>query len=186
MARSSSTWVLLDAGRSQILGGEYREVLRCIRCGACLNACPVYRNIGGHAYGSVYSGPIGALITPLFQGLGPFKDLPQASSLCGACAEACPVRIDIPAHLIRLRRDIVGRELNGFWERAAYRLWAWSYRSPLLYRWIGKLQGRMIRRRADGGGWASKLPMPGGGWTQVRDMPAPPKKSFHDLWKKRI
>src|SRR5918993_1560025 len=87
--------VLIDNGRSEILASEeYRETLRCIRCGACLNACPIYRKIGGHAYGSVYPGPIGALITPLFQGLGNFKDLPQASSLCGACYEACPVKIN--------------------------------------------------------------------------------------------
>ena len=99
--------MLIDNGRSEILADEeYRETLRCIRCGACLNACPIYRKIGGHAYGSVYPGPIGALITPLFQGLGNFKDLPQASALCGACYEACPVKINIPRHLINLRRDI--------------------------------------------------------------------------------
>ena len=109
--------VLLDNGRTEILASEYRETLRCIRCGACLNACPIYRKIGGHAYGSVYPGPIGALITPLFQGLGNFKDLPQASSLCGACYEACPVKINIPQHLINMRRDIVSQHLNGPIER---------------------------------------------------------------------
>src|SRR3984957_12576908 len=112
--------VLLDGGRTEILAGEYRETLRCIRCGACLNACPIYRKIGGHAYEHVYSGPIGALITPLFQGLGNFKDLPQASSLCGACYEACPVKINIPQHLINMRRDIVNQHLNGGIERAVY------------------------------------------------------------------
>ena len=109
--------VLMDNGRSEILASEYRETLRCIRCGACLNACSIYRKIGGHAYGYVYSGPIGALITPLFQGLENYKDLPQASSLCGACYEACPVKINIPLHLINMRRDIVNSQLNGFWER---------------------------------------------------------------------
>jgi L-lactate dehydrogenase complex protein LldF len=118
--------VLMDNGRSEILASEYRETLRCIRCGACLNACPIYRKIGGHAYGYVYSGPIGALITPLFQGLENYKDLPQASSLCGACYEACPVKINIPRHLINMRRDIVNSQLNGFWERVVYRLWAWA------------------------------------------------------------
>jgi L-lactate dehydrogenase complex protein LldF len=179
--------VLMDNGRSEILASdEYRETLRCIRCGACLNACPVYRKIGGHAYGAVYSGPIGALITPLFKGLGRFKDLPQASSLCGACGEACPVKIDIPRHLINLRRDIVRQELNGSIERSVYRLWAWSLRSPLLYRWIGRFQKWDLRRRArSGGGWVQKMPSVAAGWTQVRDLPAPARKSFHQMWKKR-
>ena len=142
--------VLLDNGRSEILASEeYRETLRCIRCGACLNACPVYRKIGGHAYGSVYPGPIGALITPLFSGLDKYKDLPQASSLCGACGEACPVKINIPRHLVRLRQDIVNQKLNGRLERDFYRLWAWGLKSPLLYRWIGVLQAFDLRRRAD-------------------------------------
>ncbi len=176
--------VLLDNGRSEILGGEYRETLRCIRCGACLNVCPIYRKIGGHAYGSVYPGPIGALITPLFQGLGNYKDLPQASSLCGACYEACPVKINIPKHLVNLRRDIVAAHIPGILERLVYRTWAWALKSPLLYRWIGRFQKWGLRVRAEGG-WVSKLPSVAGGWTQVRDLPAPAKKTFHDLWRKR-
>src|SRR6185295_2950024 len=133
--------VLMDNGRTEILASEeYRETLRCIRCGACLNACPIYRKIGGHAYGSVYPGPIGALITPLFQGLGNFKDLPQASSLCGACYEACPVKINIPRHLINMRRDIVNTHLNGRIERVVYRLWAWALKSLPLYKLISWLQ----------------------------------------------
>src|SRR5688572_8039674 len=141
--------VLMDNGRSEILASEeYRETLRCIRCGACLNACPIYRKIGGHAYGSVYPGPIGALITPLFQGLAEFKDLPQASSLCGACYEACPVKINIPKHLISMRRDIVNSHLNGRGERVLYRMWGWAMKSPLLYGAMGKLQKWDLRRRA--------------------------------------
>jgi L-lactate dehydrogenase complex protein LldF len=176
--------VLIDNGRSEILASaEYRETLRCIRCGACLNACPIYRKIGGHAYGSVYPGPIGALITPLFQGLGRFKDLPQASSLCGACYEACPVKINIPRHLISLRRDIVNQRLSGRLERAVYRLWAWALRSPLLYRLLGKVQAFDLRRRAGkGGGWIADLPAVAAGWTQIRDMPAPARRSFHQMW----
>ncbi len=177
--------VLMDNGRSEILASDYRETLRCIRCGACLNACPVYRKIGGHAYGSVYPGPIGALITPLFQGLGNFKDLPQASSLCGACYEACPVKINIPQHLINMRRDIVAQHLNGFWERLVYRLWAWSLKSPFLYGWISRVQKWDLRRRAKNTGWVSKLPSVGAGWTQIRDMPAPAQKTFHEMWRKR-
>jgi L-lactate dehydrogenase complex protein LldF len=178
--------VLIDNGRSEILASEeYRETLRCIRCGACLNACPIYRKIGGHAYGSVYPGPIGALITPLFQGLDKFKDLPQASSLCGACYEACPVKINIPRHLINLRRDINRQHLNSPIERLVYRAWAWSLKSPLLYRMLGAAQKFDLRRRARDTGWVSKLPRIAAGWTQVRDMPAPARKSFHQMWKSR-
>jgi L-lactate dehydrogenase complex protein LldF len=178
--------VLIDNGRSEILASEeYRETLRCIRCGACLNACPIYRKIGGHAYGSVYPGPIGALITPLFQGLSNFKDLPQASSLCGACYEACPVKINIPRHLINMRRDIVNSHLNGFFERIVYRLWAWSMKSPFLYGFIGTMQKWDLRRRAKGEGWIRKLPKVAAGWTQIRDMPAPAAKTFHQMWRKR-
>jgi len=177
--------VLLDGGRSEILAGPYRETLRCIRCGACLNACPVYRKIGGHAYGHVYSGPIGALITPLMNGLEQYKDLPQASSLCGACYDACPVKINIPKHLVNLRRDIVQQRLNGRIERCVYRLWAWGLKSPLLYGLIGTLQKFDLRRRAKNTGWIKRLPRIAAGWTNVRDMPAPAKKTFHQLWKDR-
>ena len=177
--------VLMDNGRSEILASDYRETLRCIRCGACLNACPIYRKIGGHAYGSVYPGPIGALITPLFQGLSNFKDLPQASSLCGACYEACPVKINIPRHLINMRRDIVRTHLNGFWERRVFRLWAWMYLSAARYNLVSWLQRFDLRRRAGSAGWIRKLPSPAGGWTQIRDMPAPAKASFRKMWNNR-
>ena len=178
--------VLVDNGRTEILASEeYRETLRCIRCGACLNACPIYRKIGGHAYGSVYPGPIGALITPLFQGLGNFKDLPQASSLCGACYEACPVKINIPRHLINMRRDIVDSHLNTWGERVMYRVWAWALKSSFLYHAIGRLQKWDLRRRAKGTGWVRRMPQVAAGWTQIRDMPAPARKSFHQLWRRR-
>ena len=177
--------VFLDNGRTEILGSEYRETLRCIRCGACLNACPIYRKIGGHAYGSVYPGPIGALITPLFQGLGNYKDLPQASSLCGACYEACPVKINIPKHLINMRKDIVSQHLNGSIERAIYRLWAWALKSSFLYNVICAMQKFELRRRAKSTGWVKKMPSVAAGWTQIRDMPAPASKTFHQMWKKR-
>jgi len=177
--------ILVDNGRTEILASEYRETLRCIRCGACLNACPVYRKIGGHAYGNVYSGPIGALITPLFEGLHDYKDLPQASSLCGACYEACPVKINIPQHLIRMRQDIVEQKLNGRFERWIYRLWGWSLRSPFLYKWINKMQRFDLRRRAHDSGWVAAMPKIAAGWTQVRDMPVPAKRSFHQIWKSR-
>jgi L-lactate dehydrogenase complex protein LldF len=178
--------VLLDNGRTEILASEeYRETLRCIRCGACLNACPVYRKVSGHAYGYVYSGPIGALITPLFKGLGNYKDLPQASSLCGACYEACPVKIDIPRHLINLRRDMVETKIASPMERLVYRVWASSFKSPLMYRVISALQKWDLRRRAKGTEWVSALPKVAAGWTQIRDMPAPARRTFRQMWRKK-
>jgi len=177
--------VLVDNGRTEILAGEYRETLRCIRCGACLNACPIYRKIGGHAYGSVYPGPIGALITPLFEGLANYKDLPQASSLCGACYEACPVKINIPKYLVMMRRDINRNHLNSRAERFVYRVWARALLSSVLYSMIGKFQKWDLRRRARGTGWVQRLPKVASGWTQIRDMPAPAKHTFHDLWHRR-
>jgi L-lactate dehydrogenase complex protein LldF len=178
--------VLVDNGRTDILASEeYRPTLRCIRCGACLNACPVYRKIGGHAYGSVYSGPIGSLLTPLLWGLGEHRDLPQASTLCGACGEVCPVKIDIPRYLVGMRRDMVRGRLNGWFERCVYRLWAWSMKRPRVYAISSRLQKWELLRRAAGGGWISKLPMPAAGWTEVRDMPAPADRSFHQQWSRR-
>jgi L-lactate dehydrogenase complex protein LldF len=177
--------VLLDGGRSDILGSKYRETLRCIRCGACLNACPVYRKIGGHAYGHVYSGPIGALITPLMHGVEQYRELPQASSLCGACFEACPVKIDIPRHLVNLREEINSRRINGRVERMVYRVWAWGMGSPVLYRVMGAVQRFDLRRRGGKSGWISRLPFVAGGWTQVRDLPTPAPRSFHQLWKSK-
>jgi L-lactate dehydrogenase complex protein LldF len=177
--------VLLDNGRTEVLASEeYRETLRCIRCGACLNACPIFRMIGGHAYNSVYPGPIGSLWSPLYFGLDKYKDLPQATSLCGACGEACPVKIDIPRHLISLRRDINQHKFNSRLERFIYHAWAWAMRSPFLYRLLGKLQGIDLRRRSENG-WIKKLPRIASGWTQIRDLPAPAKKSFHQLWRDR-
>jgi len=176
----------MDNGRSDILAREdYRDTLKCIRCGACLNVCPIFRGMGGHAYGSVYPGPIGALLSPLFNGLAEYKNLPQASTLCGACGEACPVKIDIPKHLVQLRRDIVDQHLNGKLERFVYRRWARGLLSERMYRFISALQRFELRRRSDENGWVSNLPKIAAGWTKVRDMPAPAETSFRELWKDR-
>src|SRR5205085_10958386 len=128
--------VLLDNGRSRVLATPFRESLQCIRCGACLNACPVYRRIGGHAYGGVYSGPIGSILTPLYDSLRENPDLPHASSLCGACQAACPVKINIPHMLIGLR-ELQQHEpaVKSIWEKWAYGLAAFVLRHPWLYRW---------------------------------------------------
>jgi L-lactate dehydrogenase complex protein LldF len=174
--------VLLDNGRSNLLGGEFEEVLRCIRCGACLNACPVYRSIGGHAYGSVYPGPIGALVTPLLQGLREHAELPRASSLCGACQIACPVKIDIPALLVRLRARTESSQ--PLLKRLAIHLWKWVMKSPTRYQWGQWWLPRVLSDRGDG--WTRGGPGPLGAWTHSRDLPIPPKQSFRRLWRERL
>jgi L-lactate dehydrogenase complex protein LldF len=177
--------VLLDNGRSRILGGLYAESLLCIRCGACLNACPVYQSIGGHAYGGVYSGPIGAVLTPLLQpGLPDVHKLPQASSLCGACQAACPVRIAIPDMLLRLRADAVAQGQAEAIERAAIAGWKASMLNPRLYRAGGRLAARATRLLGRKGR-IRRLPPPLSAWTHRRDFPAFAPKSFNQLWEER-
>ncbi len=178
--------ILVDNGRSKILADrEYRQALRCIRCGACLNACPVYRKVSGHSYGAVYSGPIGSVITPLFKEMANYKDLPNASSLCGACYEACPVKIDLPRLLIKLRRDMVGRRVNSFWERQIFKLYTMSMKYSWMYRMSGVMQRLMLRFQADKEGFVHSAPGPMAGWTDVRDLPAPPRHSFRHWWHHR-
>lgn len=176
--------VILDNGRSAILGGEYREILRCVRCGACLNVCPVYRKVGGHAYGSVYPGPIGSVLSPLFHGLGEFEELPHASTLCGACQEICCARIPIPEMLIRLKRDQNERGLLNPGDAAGFSAWTWAWSSPFRYR-ITTRFFRIFARAISRRGWLKWLPGPGGGWTKVRDLPAPAKVPFREKWEKQ-
>lgn len=126
--------VIVDNGRSALRGTEYSEMLHCIRCGACLNVCPVYRKVGGTAYGRVYSGPMGAVLVPLLSGLARVPDLPNASTLCGACVDACPVKIPLPDLLLLLRRDLVEQRVAAWPERLAFGLWAVAWSSPLGYR----------------------------------------------------
>ncbi len=177
--------VLLDNGRSAILGGQYAEALMCIRCGACLNACPVYQSIGGHAYGGVYSGPIGAILTPLLEPeLRDVHYLPQASSLCGACQAACPVRIAIPDMLLRLRADAVAAGKADPIEQMAIAGWKAAMLNPSLYRISGRLASRasrLIGRK----GRIRRLPPPLSAWTRERDFPAFAKRSFTDIWEER-
>ena len=131
--------VILDNGRSKLAGGRYREMLACIRCGACLNVCPVYRKTGGAAYGPVYSGPMGAVLVPLLAGLEQAPDLPHASSLCGACTDACPVKIPLHELLLELRRDLVEQGVAPFRERLSFRLWSYAWSSPAGYRLTTRL-----------------------------------------------
>ena len=163
--------VLLDNGRSRMLATPFRESLQCIRCGACLNACPVYRRIGGHAYGGVYSGPIGSILTPLYDSVADNPHLPHASSLCGACQAACPVKINIPHMLIGLR-ELQHHEQGGKsrWERLAYRRGVRVLRRPWLYR-LALGAARAVLRPLARDGWLRRLPGPGAGWTQRARLP---------------
>lgn len=170
--------VLLDHGRSRLLAdAEKRQSLYCIRCGACLNACPVYRKIGGHNYVSTYSGPIGAIITPQYLGVAKTPWLPFASSLCGACAEVCPVKIDIPRILLALRREVVESKCSSWAERKAFALYAWMMRRLRLYALAGKLGSKLAPVAAKAGPLAS--------WRSQRELPRPAAQSFRELWRAR-
>ena len=179
--------IILDNGRSRILAGPLRESLFCIRCGACLNACPVYRTVGGHAYGGVYAGPIGAVLTPLYDGLAANHHLPHASSLCGACQAACPVKIQIPQMLIQLREQLhhAPEHKPGWLERWAYGLWAAVLRSPRLYRLASWLASRAIGSRLRRDPWIRRMPGKAAGWTVRRDFPAPSARRFRDWWEEQ-
>jgi L-lactate dehydrogenase complex protein LldF len=176
--------VLVDNNRTNLLGTELAEILYCIRCGACLNVCPVYQNVGGHAYGAVYTGPVGAVLTPALLGLGPFGELPHASSLCGACREICPVRIDIPRMLLALRAQGVKAYGAPVWIRAGMRLYARAAVRPGLFR-AGAAVARVLTRVRAQAGWVRSLPGPLGGWTAHRDFPAFAPHSFQKLWRRR-
>jgi L-lactate dehydrogenase complex protein LldF len=169
--------IFVDNGRSQIYTSDYCEALACIRCGACLNGCPVYKVTGGHAYGWVYPGPIGAVITPLLVGLENAAPLPYASSLCGMCKEVCPVIIDIPRMLLDLRYDLVRSGHSGLDWNIGMKAYAFGSSNPRLFSWSGKAAGLATRSLK-----LNSLPGPLAGWTDYRNMPAFAAKSFHQLW----
>lgn len=179
--------VLLDNGRSRMLADGYGESLMCIRCGACLNVCPVYRQISGHAYGSTYSGPIGAVISPLLAAdMAQAKELPYASTLCGACRDACPVQIDLPGQLLSLRRDLVANRHLPWSERKSMQGFAGVMRKETAYARWGGLAGAGTRAAAKlGGGAIRRLPAPLHHWTKSRDMPPFAPQSFRQLWARR-
>ena len=174
--------VLLDNRRTELLAdAEQRDALHCIRCGACLNVCPIFRNVGGYTYGTTYSGPIGSVITPHLRGLQDWKHLSAASSLCGACTETCPVKIDLHHHLLQNRRN-AARQKPSFFERLAHRAFAVIANRPALWS-IGKKLGRLaqpLQRLIQG-----TVLDPARAWTKTRDLPPLAKESFKDWWRKR-
>ncbi len=180
--------VLIDNGRSRILERGYAEALLCVRCGACLNACPVYREIGGHAYGNTaYSGPIGAVLTPLLaDDPSTAKELPFASSLCGVCRDVCPVKIDLPRLLLDLRSDMTLLHASAKTEVVAIRTYARAMDKPSRYRRLARIArslSRLLPRDKSGG--IAKLPPPMSEWTRSRAFPRPATKTFRDLWRER-
>ncbi len=180
--------LLLDNGRTKVLADEEkRETLHCIRCGACSNVCPVYRRIGGHSYPGTYSGPIGAILTPQFAGVGHEPELPFASSLCGACGEVCPVKIDIPRMLLALRRDVKrgeARENRWLPEKIAFQGWSWVMRHPWVFERAGLLAQAFLPPQG-GDAWIRSGPGPLRAWTDTRDFPPQAARSFRRQWRER-
>jgi len=176
--------ILVDNGRSRMFGTELEPMLRCIRCGACMNHCPVYQNIGGHAYGWVYPGPMGSVLTPGFVGMAQARDLPNASTLCGACAAVCPVKIPLPDLLRNLRVRQVDEGLRPRTERIALRLWTAMAARPRLYALVSRLGARILSALGGNRGLIHRLPF-ARGWTAQRDFPAPEGRTFRDLYRAR-
>jgi L-lactate dehydrogenase complex protein LldF len=181
--------VIIDNGRSKLLADpSLREALNCIRCGACLNACPVYRKVGGHSYGWVYPGPIGAIVSPVLTGLKDGKDLPFASSLCGACHEACPVKINIPRMLLELRaktKEGAPQEVDrGRFEPLVWKAWRWGMMDRRRFDRGARL-GRALTKPLSSNGWLRNAPPPVSGWTSSRDFPMPAEEPFVQRFHKR-
>ena len=177
-------FILVDNGRADVVGTEFQDMLRCIRCGACMNHCPVYQTIGGHAYGWVYPGPMGSVLTPLYTGLENAIDLPQAATLCNQCGVVCPVMIPLPELLRKLREKQVEKHLRPWFERIALKIWAGVAASPPLYAlgtWLGV---RYLKWLAGG---RDRIPVLGvaPGWTLGRDFPAPEGKTFREQYAER-
>ncbi len=176
--------ILLDNGRSAMLGSEFQDMLRCIRCGACMNHCPVYHAVGGHAYGWTYPGPMGAVLTPSLIGVDEAGHLPNASTFCGRCQSVCPMHIPLPKMMRHWREREYERHLQPLPARTGLKLWANLARRPALYQIATRLQAKamhLVGKRKGRFGW---LPL-AGGWTRHRDFPAPEGKTFQQLWAER-
>lgn len=177
-------FILVDNGRAGLVGSEYQDMLRCIRCSACMNHCPVYFSIGGHAYGWVYPGPMGSVLTPLLTGLKNALDLPHASTGCNQCGAVCPVGIPLPELMHKLRRQAVDEGLRPWSERLAFKAWAWLARQPALYHWVTRRASRYLKWLGDERGQIQVLGM-APGWTFGRTLAAPPGRSFQELYAAR-
>ena len=173
--------ILLDNGRSAMLGTEFQDMLRCIRCGACMNHCPVYHAVGGHAYGWVYPGPMGAVLTPSLIGVDEAGHLPNASTFCGRCESVCPMRIPLPKMMRHWREREFERHLSPKAARFGLGVWAWLAKRPGLYRALTGLQMRALGLAGRARGRFRRLPL-AGGWTRYRDLPAPQGKTFQARW----
>ena len=177
-------FILVDNGRAALAGSDFADMLRCIRCGACMNHCPVYFSLGGHAYGWVYPGPMGSVLTPLYTGIENALDLPHASTGCNQCGSVCPVNIPLPALMHRLREIQNDRALRPWRERLALRAWGWLAGRPGLYRWLTRRAARYLRWLADDSGRIRVFGL-APGWTDGRDLAAPPGQTFHELYAAR-
>jgi len=175
-------FIVVDCGRTGVLASDVREALRCIRCGACMNHCPVYQNVGGHSYGWVYPGPIGSILTPMYVGLENAQDLPAASTFCNQCGVVCPVKIPLPDLQRKLREQAFSRGLRPWYEHMALRAWSWVAQRPRLYAAGAKLAARMLKSMGGRSGLIARLPF-AGGWTDGRDMPAPEGRTFRELYR---
>ena len=180
-------FILVDNGRADIVGGEFAEMLRCIRCGACMNHCPIYQAVGGHAYGWVYPGPMGSVLTPLFTGLENAIDLPHAATLCNQCGVVCPVKIPLPELLRKLREKQVDLGLRPINERLALRAWSWVAQRPRLYALASRLGVRYLKWLAHDGKRNDRIRILGVApeWTLGRDFPAPEGKTFRELYAEK-
>jgi L-lactate dehydrogenase complex protein LldF len=179
-----TVFILVDNGRANLLGSDYQDMLRCIRCGACMNHCPVYFSLGGHAYGWVYPGPMGSVLTPLYTGIENALDLPHASTGCNQCGTVCPVRIPLPKLMHRLREAQVERHLQPWSERLGLKAWAWLAGKPLLYRWLMRRAARYLRWLADDSGRIRVFGL-APGWTVGRDLTPPQGQTFHEIYAAR-
>ena len=177
-------FILVDNGRADLLGSPYEAMLRCIRCGACMNHCPVYFSLGGHAYGWVYPGPMGSVLTPLLTGIDQAIDLPRATTGCGHCADVCPVGIPLPGLMHQLRETQAETGLRPRSEARAMRLWAWLARRPRLYRWLTRCATRYLDWLSDGQGRIRLFGL-APAWTAGRDLPVSSGQTFHELYKAR-
>ena len=177
--------VIVDNGRSDILGGDFQSILQCIRCAACVNVCPVYRHVGGHSYGSIYSGPVGAILSPLLGGYDDYKELPYASTLCGACTEVCPVKIPLHELLHKHRQVIVEKEGKApISEKLAMKAFGLGAASSALYK-MGSKMAPAAMNPFTAGDKISKGVGPLKAWTEIREFPAPNKERFRDWYKER-